>query len=59
MDTNQVAEAVKVSDDTVRRWAKEGLLPTIPLPQGKRPMYRFPTAAIRALVEGTPDRETA
>lgn len=59
IDAKQVAEGLKVSDDTVRRWAKEGLLPTVSLPQGKRPIYRFPTAQIRAMVEGTPNGEIA
>ena len=53
MTTDEVAQVLRVSGDTVRRWAASGLLPLVATPtMTHRKHYRFPTAGIRAMVEG-------
>lgn len=47
----QVAEALQVSDETVRRWAADGRLPSIVLPSGKR---RYRRADIDAILSPEP-----
>lgn len=62
MTAKETAAALAVSDDTIRRWAAEGRLPVVTTPRipGGKPTYRFPTAHIKAMVEGVPvNAETA
>ncbi|MDG4784375.1 helix-turn-helix domain-containing protein [Micromonospora sp. WMMD1102] len=45
----EVAEAARVSDETVHRWAREGKLPHIKLPSG---LKRFPRDGVEAMLRG-------
>lgn len=45
----EVAERLRLSDETVHRWAREGKLPFVPLPGG---MKRFRREDIEAIERG-------
>ena len=46
-----VATRLNISEDTVRRWAKQGILDAVPLPSsGKHQSYRVRRAVLNALL---------
>lgn len=45
----EVAERLRLSDETVHRWARDGKLPYVPLPNG---MKRFRREDIEAIERG-------
>jgi len=47
----EVAEEFQVEPDTIRRWAREGLLPSITLPGG-RGLKRFRRSDVEAIMRG-------
>lgn len=46
LTTAEVAQRFRVSEETVSRWAREGILTAIPLPSGRG--YRFRKSVIDA-----------
>ncbi len=49
----EVAQIMRLSESTVRRWIKEGTLPTVQL-RGKRSAIRIPADAINRLPNSSP-----
>jgi excisionase family DNA binding protein len=47
MTSAEVAKHYRVSQDTVRRWVRDGRLPCVNIGTDRRPTYRIPTAAIK------------
>lgn len=55
MTVAEVAEALRISDETVHRWAREGRLPAIWLPGGpveRSGLKRFRRADVEAILRG-------
>lgn len=53
LTVKEVAQALRVSEPTIRRYLREGLLPGVSLPKrGKRTIYRVPVEAIDRILEG-------
>ena len=53
MTPSEVAEALKVNDETIHRWVREGRLPAIRLPGGgDRGLKRFRREDIEAILRG-------
>lgn len=54
----EVADRLNVSDETVHRYAREGLLPFVPLPSGRK---RFRRADVEAIEDNrvTAERSSA
>lgn len=55
-----VAKRLNVSEDTVRRWAKQGILDAVPLPNlGKHQSYRVRRSVLNDLLRGSTRQELA
>ncbi len=52
----EVAEAARVTDETVHRWSRDGLLPFIKLPSG---IKRFRRQDVEAILRGDTAAEVA
>lgn len=55
MTVAEVAEVLRIADETVHRWAREGKLPYVPMPSG---LKRFRRADIESLLRGDQPAET-
>lgn len=51
MTVPEVAEALKVTDESIHRWARDGKLPYVLLPSG---IKRFRRDDIEAIIKGQP-----
>jgi excisionase family DNA binding protein len=49
LTTSEVAEMLRTSSETVRRWAASGQIDAIPLPSGQ---YRIRRAVVDAILSG-------
>lgn len=56
MDTEQVADALGVTQKTVRRWASEGLLPVVRIGRG---FLRFRRDVIMEVLRGQTGKKNA
>lgn len=50
LTATEVAEEMSVHPETVRRWTRQGLLPAIKLPSGRRRYRREDVDALKASV---------
>lgn len=55
MTVAEVAERLRISDETLHRWARDGLIPFVALPSG---IKRFRREVVEAIERGelTPER---
>lgn len=51
LTTEEVADWLRVSEVTIRKWARSGLLPSRTIPYGTRPRYRFMRADVLEFAE--------
>jgi excisionase family DNA binding protein len=51
LTTSEAAEMLDVHRSTIVRWAQQGIIKAVPLPNGR---YKFHRADIEAILAGTP-----
>jgi excisionase family DNA binding protein len=54
LTAEEVARMLRVSTNTIRRWASLGVIPSVRLPTG---VYRFRREAVQKLLEEEQDRD--
>lgn len=52
LSCREVAHLLHVKRRTVERWAKRGLLPVVRLGSPERPVLRFRSSDVKAVIEG-------
>ena len=58
LTVREVAQCLRVDESTVRRWAKQGVLPAVPLPgkeSSRKVTYRFRQTALSNLLHIPPE----
>jgi len=53
----EVAERLRVNEETVRRWVRTGRLVAV-MPGGRKAGYRISERAVRSMLEGQPQHES-